>query len=447
MNNTDNPIQQQTPPIQPTPSGNQTFSNNPITNQKGNFLIMLGAIFIILVVGVGAYYLGTRKAEFNIQNTVTQQRTSTPSITQDSLLNTDSWLVASDQQARYYLKYPSNWKASKDTGGYLLSLVSPTKGLMVYLQQISTGSKEEIRNNLLKEKDNLAEYNKTSQTVQYNYTFEEKVFGQNTVFLVKRLVINRQPGYDDYVTAFVIDNTKVAQFVVTQNYTDPNIAQIIHTIYSTFKYDASLEGKSISFQSKELGITFSYPSELGRAHENPASQGKGGSQNKGEEWWRIDFNKTGFESGYYEVSASTSNYAPESWEGTPHWFNVKISTNDTEETLKQKLTTVNWQVIKVQKVQNAKGIAEFKVWTMDCYVGCILSRVYLVPLANSKYNNLLIYTILKSLNAGNENATLEQARNLAVPEITKIESNQADVVVKKYIEGQDLMFNSLTVGS
>lgn len=199
-----------------------------------------------------------------------------------------------------------------------------------------------------------------------------------------------------------------------------------------------------SFTSNELKISFRYPSEIGATHEEPASQGKGGSKVKGEEWWRIDFDKTGFEPGYYEVSASTANYAPEFWESTPHWFNSKITESDTEESVKQKLTSASYEVIKVQKTKNTNNLTAFKVWNLDCYIGCILSRVYIFPNPSTRYNNLQVYTILKILNAGDENATLEDARTLANQELEKIESNQADATTRKYVDGQDLIFNSIT---
>lgn len=198
-----------------------------------------------------------------------------------------------------------------------------------------------------------------------------------------------------------------------------------------------------SFISSELGISFNYPAQIGLAKENPASKGKVGSATKGEEWWRIDFDKTGFEPGYYEVSASTANYSPSSWEGAPHYFNAKISETDTEDIVKQKLTEVHYQVVKVQKIKSPSNITAFKVWNLDCYVGCMLSRDYILPVNNTKYGNLQIYTILKSLNAGDENATLEQARNLAENEITKIENGQVDATIKSFLVGQDLILNSL----
>lgn len=52
---TDNTNQQP----QPNPSSPQIQpSLNPTPNQKGNFLIPIGLAFLILVIGVGAYYLG-----------------------------------------------------------------------------------------------------------------------------------------------------------------------------------------------------------------------------------------------------------------------------------------------------------------------------------------------------------------------------------------------------
>lgn len=198
------------------------------------------------------------------------------------------------------------------------------------------------------------------------------------------------------------------------------------------------------FTSSELKVSFDYPAEIGTATEAPASEGEGGSKVQGEEWWRIGFGKTGFEPGYYEVSASTANYAPESWEGAPHWLNAKITEADTAASVEQKLTSANYQVIEVQKIKNANNFTAFRVWNLDCFVGCILSRVYIFPLSGSKYSNLQVYAILKSLNAGDDNATLEEARTLAIQEINTIGSNQTDTATQKYVDGQDLIFNSLT---
>ena len=53
-------------------------SLNTISNQKGNFLIPIGLVFLILVIGVGAYYLGTQKNK----PPNSQQSTNTPTSTQ-----------------------------------------------------------------------------------------------------------------------------------------------------------------------------------------------------------------------------------------------------------------------------------------------------------------------------------------------------------------------------
>lgn len=38
-------------------------SSNPISNQKGNFLLIIGVIVLVLVIGVGAYYFGTKQTQ------------------------------------------------------------------------------------------------------------------------------------------------------------------------------------------------------------------------------------------------------------------------------------------------------------------------------------------------------------------------------------------------
>lgn len=69
---------------QPNPSPPQTQpSLNPSPNQRGNFLIPIGLAFLILVIGVGAYYLGTQKSK----SPNSQQSTNTPTSTQGTPTN------------------------------------------------------------------------------------------------------------------------------------------------------------------------------------------------------------------------------------------------------------------------------------------------------------------------------------------------------------------------
>lgn len=67
---------------QPTQTPVQTESSyNPIANQKGTFLIPIGVVLIILIVGVGAYLLGLRQnqsSQNSIQQTITTAPVSTP---------------------------------------------------------------------------------------------------------------------------------------------------------------------------------------------------------------------------------------------------------------------------------------------------------------------------------------------------------------------------------
>lgn len=69
---------------QPNPSLPQIQSSlKPTPNQKGNFLIAVGLIFLILVIEAGAYYLGTQKSK----SPKSQQSTNTPTITQGAPAN------------------------------------------------------------------------------------------------------------------------------------------------------------------------------------------------------------------------------------------------------------------------------------------------------------------------------------------------------------------------
>ncbi|MBI2612030.1 hypothetical protein HYW54_04790 [Candidatus Gottesmanbacteria bacterium] len=214
---------------------------------------------------------------------------------------------------------------------------------------------------------------------------------------------------------------------------------------------------NVIFSSKELGIEFSYPAEIGAARENPASQGKGGSEIKGEEWWRIDFDKTGFEPGYYEISANTPNYIPSSWEGSPHWVNAKITNSDTAESVKQKLAAAKYNVVRVKPVTSQNSVSAFEVYFLNCYGGCILERVYLVPFTHQKYNNLLVLTVIKNINAGTElqanseseykekyDKFLQETMKLANTEIQKIDNKQTNAATQKLLDGQNLIFNTLT---
>lgn len=219
----------------------------------------------------------------------------------------------------------------------------------------------------------------------------------------------------------------------------------------------SLKTGNSSFTSDELKISFSYPSKIGVASENPASKGKGGSAIKGEEWWRIDFDKTGFEPGYYEVSAGTSNYAPSSWEGSPHWFNTKLSNTDTADSVKQKLIAAKYSVVRVKPITSQKDVPAFEVYFLNCYGGCMLERIYLVPYTHQRYNNINVLTVIKNINAGTElrasseselkekyDKFLQDTVKLANIEIQKIDNAQDDITTKEIVEGQDLIFNSLT---
>lgn len=82
---------------------------NILNNQKGNVPIILGAIVVLLIVGAGAYYLGTQKnnASTNIGQNVTPSTTPT-----NQTSTTASPTQATNQQAS---SVPSDWTLKSST--------------------------------------------------------------------------------------------------------------------------------------------------------------------------------------------------------------------------------------------------------------------------------------------------------------------------------------------
>ncbi len=211
----------------------------------------------------------------------------------------------------------------------------------------------------------------------------------------------------------------------------------------TPKPTQNISATPTAYMSKGLGVTFKYPSFLGQAREE--SGYKNYLNPGGENWQRVVFDQPGFVPGYFLVSASTTNFIPFSWEGTPQWFNAKITEQDTEDSVRQKLVNERRLVITVQKVRSANNLTAFKVWDMHCYVGCVLSRDYILPMpSGSKFGNLQIYAIIQFLNSGQESTTEDAAMKLANQTIINLNSNKIDSDTKRFLDGQDLIFNSLT---
>ncbi len=92
----------------------------PRNNQRRNFLIILSVLFLLIVVGVGAYYLGTQN---NRQITSTQNApiptnavSSTPTQAQEAELKTFT-----STPLRFTIKYPSEWITIEQTDAVYFS--------------------------------------------------------------------------------------------------------------------------------------------------------------------------------------------------------------------------------------------------------------------------------------------------------------------------------------
>lgn len=196
--------------------------------------------------------------------------------------------------------------------------------------------------------------------------------------------------------------------------------------------------KKVSTHSGELKLSFDYPAGLDLSEEYKASQGKYGAD-LGEEWL-FRTNKAGFDSGFFVISATTSKYKPQYWEGGPHWFNSKISPDAAPELVKKKMQEVGFRILKVESVKSLQGISAFKAWALSCHGWCALEKIYIVPLDNSRYNNLIILTVLEEFSEWIR--VLENVK-LAEDVVNKIENDQVDTATLSYKRGQDIIFNSI----
>lgn len=85
----------------PTPTKIQP--DNPVANQRGNFLIIIGVVLLLLIVGASAYYLGKNKSSLLPSN-----QNTNPAVTSTNNENAD-WKTYINTKNSYSFSYPSSW--------------------------------------------------------------------------------------------------------------------------------------------------------------------------------------------------------------------------------------------------------------------------------------------------------------------------------------------------
>lgn len=124
MNNTDqpaNPDESLTQPVQ-----------HPVNNQRGNFPIILGVLILLLLIGGGAYYLGTQNS--NRQTTQVNTPSPTAPIPTTSTNKKSNWKTYSG--TAYTFIYPSEWKQTgPDQYLETVQLLNPAKTVSITISK------------------------------------------------------------------------------------------------------------------------------------------------------------------------------------------------------------------------------------------------------------------------------------------------------------------------
>lgn len=209
------------------------------------------------------------------------------------------------------------------------------------------------------------------------------------------------------------------------------------------------------FENTDLGIGFDYSTELSEPVESTVSGQAAGTR------WSAGFdNIPGL-----QVSASTADFAATEWMGNPWWINAKISNDESEEAVLQKVKKEMPLALKIEKVTNSQNVSGFKVYVLNCVIACQLERFFVIPLDHPMYNNLIISSVLKGMGkpanapqlpiaSGSALVLTEipadftkKLQDSAPGDITKIESGEAEPDTLNNARWQQEIFDSLVFTS
>ena len=101
-------------------------SVNPVANQRGNFLLIIGVIVLILVIGAGGYFLYQKQT-----SKPTNSSQISPPTTSPTLDETANWKTYTNAKYGYSFKYPpklTSIELSPDKGEMVVSIAGKSEG-------------------------------------------------------------------------------------------------------------------------------------------------------------------------------------------------------------------------------------------------------------------------------------------------------------------------------
>lgn len=221
--------------------------SNSVNNQKGFFPIILGVLVLLLVIGGGAYYLGTQKNANILPNDNTTQNSSIN--LSPTILPTEEPTNASlkSHDSKYFsVSYPSNWYEwsfgrGVDLDYYQINSISE-------FQQASNNRSHiafDIQGIDYTDSKTIEEQRKVVEDLKRKYPEQNYVISEQTVdgqkALVYEMTIDNAPSYQKTVW-LVKDNVKyiISWSIHTENVQKRDqlknqYSQDFDTILSTLK--------------------------------------------------------------------------------------------------------------------------------------------------------------------------------------------------------------------
>jgi hypothetical protein len=180
--------------------------------------------------------------------------------------------------------------------------------------------------------------------------------------------------------------------------TTGNTNQVNANTNTNANVNVSVDPNHLPYVNQQQNIAFSYPLEWGKV-ETPQYNSLVPVFGK---MSYAFFENVGIldRPGAVFVTASSSNYAPTKWTGTPFWFSANISPQLDSEAIIKQIKNAGITAFEVEKV-TVDGHAAIKMYSYRGYIHHFLDVGYIIPTTgNDSYSNVLVLRTIEQIAEG-----------------------------------------------